>query len=81
MDILIGYEDPNFVKIKSFYNPSIGYNYLAMLVKDSNVKVWEVFYGVLETWIMELKDREEHIHRILPYLLSGLFDEDLSIKN
>lgn len=34
MDILIGYQDPNYVKIKSFYEPSWGYNYLAMLVKD-----------------------------------------------
>lgn len=79
LDILIGYEDPNFVKIKQFYEPSCGFNYMAMLAKDSSSKVREIFYGVLETWILELKDREEHIHRFLPYIISGLFDEDVSL--
>lgn len=34
---------------------------------------------MLEDWIMSLPDIEEHLLRILPYLLSGLSDESETI--
>ena len=74
MEILIGYRDPNFVAIKDFYEYQQRYNYLAVFVKDRHVTARMQFYYVLEDWILNLPDKEDHFPRLFPYLLTGLFD-------
>lgn len=81
MDVLVGFQDPNFVRIKAFYEPTMNYNYLSMFVFDPKLKVRETFFFVLENWILKLPDREDHHGRLFPYLLSGLFDESKEIQD
>ena len=80
MEILVGYRDPNYVPIKDFYESSFNVNYLALFVGDINLSVREAFLNVLEDWVLNLPDREDHFSRIFPYLLSGLFDESSKIN-
>lgn len=81
MELLIGFEDPNFVKIKDFYENRMRYNYLSVFIKDKNYASRETFYYVLEDWILNLEDREDHYPKLFPYLLSGLFDSSESIQS
>ena len=53
---------------------SINYNYLAKLITDSNIKVRLTFMKCLREWSYKLEDRYDHHPRLVPYLLSGLFD-------
>lgn len=80
MEILVGYRDPNYVPIKDFYESGFNVNYLALFVGDCNLSVREAFLNVLEDWVLNLPDREDHFSRIFPYLLSGLFDESDAIS-
>lgn len=34
---------------------------------------------MLEFWVLNLKDREDHSRRIYPYLITGLFDPSQEI--
>jgi hypothetical protein len=81
MDILIGYRDPNVVPIKDFYDPSHNVNYLALLINDEKKCVREQFLLILENWLINLKDREDHYPRLIPYLLTFAFDCDTEIQN
>lgn len=74
MEQLIGFRDPNLVPIKDFYEPSTKINYFALLIIDNNFTVRKKFYGVICNWLMNLEDRYDHESRLVPYLLSGLFD-------
>lgn len=75
MENLIGFRDPNIVPIKDFYEPSTKYNYLAILVNDRSVKVRETFYEFISDSLTRLPDRYDHESRLIPYFISGLFDE------
>lgn len=80
MDILIGFRDPNVVPIKDFYDPSHNVNYLALLIGDEKKSVREQFLLMLENWLINLKDREDHYPRLIPYLLTFVFDSDPEIQ-
>lgn len=73
----MGYRDPNSVAIRDFYESSFNVNYLALFMRDQ-VKpiVKQAFYSTIEDWLCTLEDRDEHAGRLLPYLLSGLFEPD-----
>lgn len=75
MEILIGFRDPNSVAIKDFFEYSTKLNYFAILVNDQNVQVRKAFIENIGFWTCELEDRYDHYTRLMPYLLSGLFDE------
>lgn len=79
MSILVGFQDPNSVAIKDFYDPSFKINYLALFMRE-HVKpvVKQEFYLTVEDWMSTLEDRDEHSGRLLPYLISGLFEKDLA---
>ena len=74
MEILTGYRDPNSVAIKEFYEPSHNYNYLAIFINHPNISVRECFLRIVGDWMTTLPDRYDHEARLIPYLLSGLFD-------
>lgn len=80
MEMLTGYRDPNSVAIKEFYEPSHNYNYLALFVSHESITVREAFLRVVGDWMTTLPDRYDHESRLIPYLLSGLFDRMEEIR-
>ena len=76
MEALIGFRDPNLVPIKDFYEPSTKINYFAQLVQDHSVVVRKKFFEFASNIMINMQDRFDHEARFIPYLLSGLFDED-----
>jgi len=74
MENLSGVRDPNSVPIKDFYEPSYKHNYLATLCGDRSTAVRETYYRTLGDCLTLLQDRIDLEPRIMPYLLSGLFD-------
>lgn len=77
---LIGFRDPNSVPIKDFYEPSNNINYLATFIIDPNVRVRQEFMRHLKIWICDLNDKYDHHGKLVPYLLSGLFDVDEKVR-
>ena len=77
---LIGFRDPNIVPVKDFYEPSTRLNYLAMLVNDKSAHVRAVFFSVIFDWLSKLPDKYDHESRLIPYMVSGLFDPISDIK-
>jgi hypothetical protein len=80
MEILIGFRDPNVVAIRDFFEYTTKINYLAVLAKDPKVQCREYFIRCLGDWLTVLPDKADHETRLLPYLLSGLFDSEESIR-
>lgn len=81
MEQLIGFRDPNLVPIKDFYEPSTKLNYMALLISDPSNQVVKKFFEVITNWLIKLEDRFDHEARLVPYVLSGLFNsnEEISI--
>jgi hypothetical protein len=81
MENLIGFNDPNLVPIKDFYEPSTRLNYLALLVGDPSQAVVKRFFEMITKWLLELTDKYDHESRLMPYLLTGFFiqNEDINI--
>ncbi|PHJ17922.1 heat repeat-containing protein, partial [Cystoisospora suis] len=77
---LVGWQDPNVVPIKAFYEPCSTHNYFARLMVDTAPVVRMFFYETLVFWIHHLGDKGDYESWIFPYLLSGLFDENQSIQ-
>jgi hypothetical protein len=74
LEALTGFRDPNSVPIKDFYEPSTKLNYFAMLVADRSAHVREMFFRVVADLLISLPDKYDLESRLIPYLLSGLFD-------
>ena len=81
MEQLIGFRDPNIVPIKDFYEPSTKFNYLAFLSSDSNQGVLLKYYEVLFDWLLNTEDRVDHESRLIPYVLTGLFNKNEIVAN
>lgn len=73
-EILIGFRDPNSVPIKAFYEPLHNINYFATLSEDPKFQVRDMFVRSCGEWMIKLPDRYDHHPRLVPYILSGLFD-------
>ncbi|EAS03936.2 kinase domain protein (macronuclear) [Tetrahymena thermophila SB210] len=79
-EILVGFRDPNSVPIKDFYEPSHNINYLATFITDPKVNVRDMFLRCVGDWVSRLPDRYDHLPRLIPYLISGLFDDFEEIR-
>ena len=77
----MGFRDPNSVPIKDFYEPSNNINYLATFINDQNAKVRQEFLKHIKIWTCDLDDKYDHHGRIVPYILSGLFDSDDVVRS
>lgn len=78
--------------IKAFYEPMHNINYLvtkcilsnhlmqATLITDPKQQVREMFIRSVGDWLTVLTDRWDHHPRLVPYILSGLFDVDQDIQ-
>lgn len=76
MEMLIGFKDPNSVPIKAFYEYMHNVNYLAMLQSNAKDSLRELFYRQIGDWIVRLPDRYDHHPRLVPYILTGVFDSN-----
>ena len=81
MEQLIGFRDPNIVPIKDFYEPSTKFNYLAFLSSDSNQGVLLKYYEVIFDWLLNTEERVDHESRLIPYVLTGLFNKNELVAN
>ena len=81
MEQLIGFRDPNVVPIKDFYEPTTKFNYLAFLSADTNQSVLIKFYDVIFDWLLNTEDRVDHESRLIPYVLTGLFNKNEIVAN
>lgn len=79
-EILTGFRDPNSVPIKAFYEPMHNVNYFATLIIDPKPQVREMFIKQIGFWLTELADKWDHHPRMVPYVLSGLFDSEIAIQ-
>ena len=79
MEQLIGFRDPNIVPIKDFYEVSTKFNYLAFLSSDSNQGVLLKLYEVIFDWLLNTEDRVDHESRLIPYVLTGLFNKNENV--
>ncbi len=80
MEILVGFRDPNSVAIKEFYEPGFNVNYFAWLINHDKRIVRETFVRRVGEWCMELEDRWDQHPRLVPYLLSGVFDGEKEVR-
>ncbi|KYF44591.1 HEAT repeat-containing protein [Toxoplasma gondii ARI] len=80
VQMLVGWQDPNVVPIKAFYEPWSTHNYLARLVVDRAPAVRMYFYETIVQWIHRLPDKGDYESWLFPYLLTGIFDENTSIQ-
>jgi len=55
-------------------------NFLAMMIQDGNPAVRREYFRLLGSWLSEILDKMDHEHLLAPYLLSGLSDVSLSVR-
>lgn len=79
-DVLVGFRDPNSVPIRDFYEYSHNINYFALFINHKNVTVREAFLRFVGDILMFLPDKCDIEARMVPYLLSGFFDDHKSIQ-
>ena len=79
-DVLVGFRDPNSVPIKDFYDPSHNLNYFAVLINSPNPSVREAFIQMVADLLISLPDKYDIETRLIPYFLTGLFDEFTEIR-
>ncbi len=79
-DLLVGFRDPNSVPIKDFYEPSHNLNYFAILINNPNPSVREAFLQMVADLLISLPDKYDVETRLIPYFLTGLFDDFKEIR-
>ena len=80
-DVLVGFRDPNSVPIKDFFEYSHNINYFALFINNKNVTVREAFLRFMGDLLISLPDKCDIEPRVVPYLLSGIFDSHKSIQD
>jgi len=55
-------------------------NFLAMMIQDGNPSVRQAYFQYLGAWLAKLEDKMDHEHLLAPYLLSGLSDNSIAIR-
>jgi hypothetical protein len=68
------------VPIADFFNPPTRVNYMSRLTFDSNLVVRRAWFSQLVDWVTTLEDRADVDAHLCPYLLTGLFDEDVKVQ-
>ena len=77
---LCSFRDPNVVPVRAFFGDDIKVNYMGKLITDSCANVRRELVKYVGSWLLELPERRDHESRLLPYLLSGLIDEDDRVR-
>ncbi|MEW5306836.1 MAG: hypothetical protein WDW36_009274 [Sanguina aurantia] len=76
---MVAFRDPNVIAIKAFYGDDLRVNFCGKLATDSHVMVRLEFLRLLGDWMLTLRERTDHEHRLLPYVLSALDDESPAV--
>ena len=77
---LVGYREDNVIPICAFYGGETRINYFGKLATDNVAAVRGAFYEMLRHWTTELEDRWDHFGRLMPFVLSGVSDDDPNIQ-
>ncbi|QDZ17634.1 putative axonemal dynein assembly factor [Chloropicon primus] len=77
---LCSFRDPNIVPVRAFFGNDLKINYMGKLITDSCVRVRQALVRCVGSWLLELPERRDHESRLLPYLLSGLIDDDERVQ-
>ncbi|KAF4682883.1 hypothetical protein FOZ60_010017 [Perkinsus olseni] len=77
---LTAWSDPNQVPVKAFYEGTTKVNYLTMLCFDRHIAVRRFFYQTLGHWLLNLEDSIDIEPHVMPFFLTGLFDDDYSTR-
>ena len=78
---LLGHRDSNVLTISSFYKSDASLNYFGMLATDAQRSVRLRFCEMIGEWSTGMEDRWDHHERLIPFLLTGLTDDDDEIRN
>jgi len=62
------------------FDENVKNNFLAMMIQDGNPAVRVEYYRLLGDWLSGLEDKMDHEHLLAPYLLSGLSDNSIAIR-
>nr|CCA16230.1 conserved hypothetical protein [Albugo laibachii Nc14] len=81
IDDLLGHREENVIPVASFYSPEVRINMFAKLNQDGNVLVRKHFYAMIIDWMWNLPNHFDYEAKLMPYLLSALSDENISISN
>eukprot|EP00920_Eleutheroschizon_duboscqi_P036425 GHVT01087803.1.p1 GENE.GHVT01087803.1~~GHVT01087803.1.p1 ORF type:complete len:518 (+),score=40.98 GHVT01087803.1:2737-4290(+) len=77
---LIAWQEPNLVPIDAFYGGHVAVNYLAKLSSDRSTSVRRYFLKCLAYVVINLPDKMDYEGWLVPYLVTGLTDEDLGVQ-
>ncbi|KAF4677200.1 hypothetical protein FOL47_002763 [Perkinsus chesapeaki] len=91
---LTAWSDPNQVPVKAFYESTTKINYLTTLCFDRHIavelrlglyptaraQVRRFFYQTLGHWLLTLEDSIDIEPHVMPFFLTGLFDDDYSVR-
>jgi hypothetical protein len=67
--------------IRSFYASDATENYFGMLCTDASRAVRLRFIEMIGEWATTMEDRWDHHERLVPFLLTGLTDDDEDIRS
>lgn len=79
MQILMAWQDPNQVSVKSFYEPDTKVNYMSMLSFDRHPAVRRFWFETIAYILLRIPDKVDHEPYLFTYLVTGLFDENEEI--
>jgi hypothetical protein len=77
---LLGHRDSNVLTITSFYKSDASVNYCGLLCTDPQRAVRLRFVEMIGEWATSMEDRWDHHERLVPFLLTGLTDDDGEIR-
>ena len=72
--------ETNEIPIPDFFNPPTRVNYMSSLTFDSSIVVRRAWFSQLVDWVTTLEDRADVDAHLCPYILTGLFDEELKLQ-
>ena len=77
--MMSGWQDPNLVPVKAFYELTTKVNYMSLFTFDRHPAVRLFWFETVAYWLLTCEDRVDFEQQVFPHLLSGLFDEDRDI--
>eukprot|EP00440_Ansanella_granifera_P075129 gb/GFBE01081535.1/.p1 GENE.gb/GFBE01081535.1/~~gb/GFBE01081535.1/.p1 ORF type:complete len:1342 (+),score=336.29 gb/GFBE01081535.1/:1-4026(+) len=77
--ILMAWQDPNKVPIKAFFEGVTNVNYMSTLSFDRHPAVRRFWFETMGYWLLRCVDKVDLEPYIVPYILTGLCDENEEI--
>jgi len=77
--ILMAWQDPNKVPIKAFFEGVTNVNYMSTLSFDRHPAVRRFWFETQAYWLLRCVDKVDLEPYVVPYILTGLCDENVEI--